>query len=89
VWPAGASIRVDTHICAGSSVPAHYDSLLGKLIVSGVDRVAAVDRLRGALQTLEITGVHSTRDLHRAIVADPRFSRAELTTRFFEGLRHG
>jgi acetyl-CoA carboxylase biotin carboxylase subunit len=89
VWPAGKSIRVDTHTCTGAAVPPYYDSLLGKLIVSGIDRAAAVKRLRGALQSLEIEGVKSTVDLHRAILADPRFVRAELTTRFFEGLQHG
>ena len=89
VWPAGASIRVDAHACSGAAVPPYYDSLLGKLIVSGTDRAAAVNRLRGALQLIEIEGVHSTVDLHRAIVADPRFIRAELTTRFFEGLQYG
>jgi acetyl-CoA carboxylase biotin carboxylase subunit len=89
VWPAGASIRVDTHTCTGASIPSYYDSLLGKLIVSGTDRAAAVERLRGALQCLEIEGVRSTIDLHRAIAADPRFIGADVTTRFFEGLPHG
>jgi acetyl-CoA carboxylase biotin carboxylase subunit len=89
VWPAGSSIRVDTHICTGASVPPYYDSLLGKLIVCASDRAAAVRRLQSALQSLEIEGVKSTIDLHRAIVVDPRFIRAELTTRFFEGLAHG
>ena len=89
VWPAGASIRVDTHICSGAAVPPHYDSLLGKLIVSGSDRADAVQRLQRGLQNLEIEGVKSTIDLHRAIAIDPRFVRAEVTTRFFEGLTHG
>ena len=31
--PAGAGIRLDTHVFAGYEVPPHYDSLLAKLIV--------------------------------------------------------
>jgi acetyl-CoA carboxylase biotin carboxylase subunit len=88
-WPAGKSIRVDTHICSGEVVPPYYDSLLGKVIVAGIDRAAAVRRLREALGALEIVGVKSTADLHRAIVADPRFVDANVTTRFFEGLQRG
>ena len=89
LWPAGTGIRVDTHTDTGALVPPYYDSLLGKLIVSGSDRSAAVQRLQQALQCLEIEGVKSTVDLHRVIAADPRFVRADVTTRFFEGLAHG
>ena len=89
LWPVGAGIRVDTHADSGASVPPFYDSLLGKLIVSGVDRATAILRLQRALQCLEIDGVKSTVDLHRAIAADPRFVCADVTTRFFEGLAHG
>jgi acetyl-CoA carboxylase biotin carboxylase subunit len=88
-WPAGIFIRVDTHICSGEVVPPHYDSLLGKLIVSGDDRPSAVRRLRDALASLEIMGVKTTADLHRAIVEDPRFIEAQVTTRFFEGMQRG
>jgi acetyl-CoA carboxylase biotin carboxylase subunit len=59
------------------------------VIVAGIDRAAAVRRLREALGALEIVGVKSTADLHRAIVADPRFVDANVTTRFFEGLQRG
>ena len=88
-WPAGRFLRIDTHIGSGEVVSPHYDSLLGKLIASGSDRAVAVGRLRDALASLEITGVKTTADLHRAIVADQRFIDARVTTRFFEGLQHG
>ncbi len=88
-WPAGPGIRVDTHMAAGGDVPPFYDSLVGKLIVSGATREEAVARLAAALDRLEISGISTTADLHRAIVRDPRFIAGGVDTRFFEGLAHG
>jgi acetyl-CoA carboxylase biotin carboxylase subunit len=84
VWPAGPAIRVDSHIADGGMVPPLYDSLIGKLIVSGADRAEAVARLGEALAVLEIEGVASTASLHRKIAADPRFVAGGVDTRFFE-----
>src|SRR6266508_1636659 len=47
--PGGPGIRMDSHVYAGYEVPPFYDSLLGKLIVWGPDREAAIARARGAL----------------------------------------
>jgi acetyl-CoA carboxylase biotin carboxylase subunit len=80
---------VDTHIAAGGVVPPFYDSLIGKLIVSGRDRAEAVEKLRAALDVLDIEGVATTAPLHRRIAEDPRFVKGEVDTRFFEGLAHG
>jgi acetyl-CoA carboxylase biotin carboxylase subunit len=88
-WPAGPGIRVDSHIASGGYVPPYYDSLLGKLIVTGRDRAEAVTRLRSVLESLMIDGVATTRDLHQVILADPRFITGGVDTRFFEGLQHG
>ena len=83
-WPAGPGIRVDSHIAAGGTVPALYDSLIGKIIVAGGSREEAVARLAAALATLEIDGVETTAGLHRWIAADPRFAAGGVDTRFFE-----
>src|SRR6202167_4644914 len=56
VFPAGPGIRLDTHVQAGSAVPAQYDSLLAKLVAFGADRGKALARLRGALGRCEIGG---------------------------------
>jgi acetyl-CoA carboxylase, biotin carboxylase subunit len=85
-WPAGPGIRIDTHMSRGGEVPPYYDSLIGKLIASGSTRSEAVARLGAALEGLEIEGVETTRDLHRAIAADVRFVAGGVDTRFFEGL---
>lgn len=88
-WPTGNGVRVDTHMGKGGVVPPFYDSLVGKLIVRGKDRDEAVSRLTAALGMLEIEGISTTADLHRAIVRDARFQAGGVDTRFFEGLTHG
>jgi acetyl-CoA carboxylase, biotin carboxylase subunit len=91
VFPAGPGIRVDTHLQAGSAVPAGYDSLLAKVIASGRDRAEALDRLRRALARCEIAGVATTIPLHAALTAQPEFARGGVDTgylaRFLGGSR--
>jgi acetyl-CoA carboxylase biotin carboxylase subunit len=87
-WPAGKGIRVDTHIEAGCSVPPFYDSLIGKLIVSGANRDEVVAKLGAVLAVVYIRGIATTVNLHRHIVSDPRFVRGAVDTRFFEGMVH-
>ncbi len=88
-WPAGAGIRIDSHIAGGGAVPPYYDSLIGKVIACGADRAQAAARLGAALEVLDIEGVTTTADLHRRILSDARFLRGAVDTRFFEGLAHG
>lgn len=85
-WPAGPDVRVDSHIEDGGEVPPYYDSLIGKLIVSGADRPSAIANMSRALATLQIDGVMTTAPMHQAIMADPRFLKGAVDTRFFEGL---
>jgi acetyl-CoA carboxylase, biotin carboxylase subunit len=82
VFPAGPGIRVDTHIQAGSAVPAQYDSLLAKLVVSGASRAEALDRLRGALARCEIGGVATTLPALAALAADGEFAAGGVGTEY-------
>ena len=84
VLPIGDGIRVDTHVQGGSLVPPHYDSLLAKLIVHGVDRADALARARAALDLLRIDGVTTTAPLHRVLLDDPEFIAGGVDTAFFE-----
>lgn len=71
--PGGPGVRIDSHIYAGYRVPPHYDSMIGKLIVSGDTREIAMARTRGALEELILEGVKNNRELHLRILADPAF----------------
>ncbi|MEM0930810.1 MAG: acetyl-CoA carboxylase biotin carboxylase subunit, partial [Pseudomonadota bacterium] len=47
--PGGLGVRMDSSLYDGYSIPPHYDSLIGKLIVHGRDRPEALARLNRAL----------------------------------------
>lgn len=55
--PEGPWVRMDSALYPGYEVPIHYDPMVGKLIVWGRDRRAAIGRMRRALRELVITGL--------------------------------
>jgi acetyl-CoA/propionyl-CoA carboxylase biotin carboxyl carrier protein len=71
--PAGPGVRVDSGVAAGSSVPAAFDSLMAKLIVTGATRAQAIARARRALAEFRIEGVASVLAFHRAVIESPDF----------------
>jgi acetyl-CoA carboxylase biotin carboxylase subunit len=80
--PGGPGVRLDTHVYAGYKVPAQYDSLLAKLIVSGNTRDEAIVRARHVLDQFIIEGIPTTIPFLRRIVDDEAFVRGELDTGF-------
>src|SRR5262249_32630304 len=62
--PGGPGVRMDSHLFSGYEVPPFYDSLLGKLIVWGEDRTAAIDRARVALDELVVEGIVTNTEFH-------------------------
>jgi len=80
--PGGPGVRLDTHVYAGYKVPAQYDSLLAKLIVSGNTRDEAIVRARHVLDQFIIEGIPTTLPFLRKIVDDPAFVRGEVDTSF-------
>jgi propionyl-CoA carboxylase alpha chain len=71
--PAGPGLRVDTGFGDGSAVSPHYDAMLAKVIAHGHTRADAARRLARALQTAEIHGLTTNRDLLVAILREPEF----------------
>ena len=84
VVPGGPGVRFDTLLYPGYTVPAYYDSLLGKLIAWDEDRASAIARMQRALGELEIQGVSTTADLHKALCADRQVREARYHTGFLE-----
>jgi acetyl-CoA carboxylase biotin carboxylase subunit len=84
IWPGGEGIRVDTHIASGSNVPPFYDSLLGKIIAHGPDRDTALKRLRAAVASTRIAGVHTNLSFQAQLLADPEFAAGGVDTGFIE-----
>ena len=84
VTPGGPGVRWDSHLYTGYVVPPYYDSLLGKLIVWGPDRPSAVARARAALAELQIDGITTNIDFHRAILSHPLFLEGRFTTNLLD-----
>lgn len=82
--PEGEGIRFDTLLYESYQVPPFYDSLLGKLIVWGEDRSAALARLRTALAGLKIGGLPTTVPLHAALAENADVKAGRFNTLFLE-----
>jgi acetyl-CoA carboxylase biotin carboxylase subunit len=81
-WPSQEGIRVDTHIAPGSRVPPFYDSLLGKIIAHAPDRAGAVARLRRAIASTRLEGVHTNLAFHETVLSDREFEAGGVDTEF-------
>ena len=68
--PGGLGVRMDSALYDGYSIPPHYDSLIGKLIVHAPDRKAALARLERALGELIIDGIETTFPLFHALLQE-------------------
>ncbi|MEZ5650391.1 MAG: acetyl-CoA carboxylase biotin carboxylase subunit [Burkholderiaceae bacterium] len=84
--PIRQGLRLDTHCESGSRVPPHYDSLLGKLIVLGADRGAALDGMQTALGEFAIEGVQTTLPFLRQVLDDCRFRAGSVNTHLVDDL---
>ena len=71
--PSGPGLRIDTGYRDGSKISPHYDAMLAKVIAHGRTRADAARRLARALQTAEIHGLTTNRDLLVAILREPDF----------------
>jgi acetyl-CoA/propionyl-CoA carboxylase, biotin carboxylase, biotin carboxyl carrier protein len=72
--PSGPGVRLDVGYVAGDTVPQAFDSLIGKLIVTGASRTQALERARRALAEFTVGGMPTVLPFHRAVVSDPAFA---------------
>lgn len=82
--PSGPGVRLDTMLYEGWEVGADYDPLLGKLIVWGADRTAAIARLKLAISNYQILGVQTNLAFLHAVVSHPAFAAGQTTTGFID-----
>ena len=82
--PGGMNTRLDSALYAGYSIPPHYDSLIGKLIVWGHTREGAILRLRRALGEMVITGIETTKPLHEALLDNEDFQKGDYNIHWLE-----
>ncbi|MEO7246502.1 MAG: acetyl/propionyl/methylcrotonyl-CoA carboxylase subunit alpha [Rubrivivax sp.] len=78
----GGGVRVDTGVYEGGVIPLHYDSMIAKLIVHGIDRADAITKMRRALNGFVIRGVASNIAFQSALLAHPSFVAGDFDTGF-------
>lgn len=82
--PGGLGVRIDSHVCAGYRVPPNYDSMIGKLIVWGEDRDAAIKRASRALHEFEVGPIKTTIPLHTELMNNADFKKGGVDIHYLE-----
>ncbi|MEM8837193.1 MAG: acetyl-CoA carboxylase biotin carboxylase subunit [Pseudomonadota bacterium] len=82
--PGGPGIRFDHMLYQGYQIPPFYDSLLGKLIVHGESREAAISRLKTALHEMTLGGLKTTAPLFSVLADDGDVRAAAVHTKWLE-----
>jgi acetyl-CoA carboxylase biotin carboxylase subunit len=85
--PAGGfGVRVDTHVRPGYRIPPNYDSMIGKLIVHGVDRTEAIAKMKRAIDEFRIGPIKTTLPLHRRLIESAPFVNHDFDIHWVERL---
>ena len=76
------NVRIDTGVGEGSDISMFYDPMIAKLVTHGVDRGAAIDRMRAALDAYYIRGTGNNTTFLASVLMHPRFAEGRLSTDF-------
>ncbi len=82
--PGGHGVRLDSHVYAGYVIPPHYDSMIGKLIVSAQSREEVIVRMKRALSEMVIEGLKTTIPFHLKLMDNEKFKSGNFTTKFLD-----
>jgi acetyl-CoA carboxylase biotin carboxylase subunit len=82
--PGGPGVRFDSHAHPGYTVPPHYDSMIGKLIVHQATRAEAIASMIRALDELRIEGIQTTAQFHKKVLQHAEFVAGWVDTKFVE-----
>lgn len=82
--PGGFGVRFDSHAYAGYTVPSHYDSMIGKLIVHQATRPEAIACMLRALDELRVQGIKTTAAFHKQVLGHSEFVEGLVDTGFVE-----
>ncbi|MBN8748723.1 MAG: ATP-grasp domain-containing protein [Variovorax sp.] len=88
-----AGVRLDSAMRVGTLIPPYYDSMIGKLLVHGSDRGAALNKINSVLNAAKVAGIRSNLDLlcflsaHRDVLSndfDTRWAERVLMPQFLQ-----
>lgn len=80
--PSGHGIRFDSFIYTGYQIPPFYDSMMGKVIVHGVNRQDAINKMKATLEELVIEGVKNNREFCYRILNNNEYVKGTFDTGF-------
>lgn len=80
--PYGENIRVDDAFEEGMEIPIFYDPMIAKLVVWGKDRNEAMDKTIEAINNYEISGLKTTLDFGKFVMAHEAFRSGDFDTNF-------
>ncbi|MBF0586436.1 acetyl-CoA carboxylase biotin carboxylase subunit [Prosthecochloris sp. N3] len=82
--PGGHGVRVDSHGYASYQIPPHYDSMIGKLIVTADTRDEAIARMQRALDEFIVAGIKTTIPFHKQLLKTKEFRSGSFDTHFLD-----
>jgi acetyl-CoA carboxylase, biotin carboxylase subunit len=82
--PGGYGVRWDSHVFAGYTVPPHYDSMVGKLLVHQPTRAQAISTMIRCLDELRVDGIATTAPFQKRVLQTQEFQNGTIDTKFVE-----
>ncbi|TWI54486.1 acetyl-CoA carboxylase biotin carboxylase subunit [Halalkalibacter nanhaiisediminis] len=82
--PVFPYVRNETAVHAGSVVTPFYDPMIAKLVISGVDRNEAIERLIESLESYHVEGIKTNIPMLIEVAKHPVFQSGEHTTNFVQ-----
>jgi len=86
--PTGEGVRVDDGFDEGMDIPIYYDPMIAKLVVHGINRADAIQKLRKAIDDYKIVGVKTTLPFGTFVLNHSAFTTGNFDTKFVENYFH-
>lgn len=80
--PSSEGIRVDDGYEQGMDIPIYYDPMIAKLITYGKNRMAAIQKMKEAIQQYVIQGVATTLPFGKFVMEHDAFTEGKFDTHF-------
>lgn len=81
-FPGGNGVRIESALYNGYTIPAHYDSMVAKVIVHGENRQDAIRKMQSALGEVVVDGITTNLDFQYEILSHPVFVSGKVNTHF-------
>ncbi len=84
ILPGGKDVRLDFGVTQKMQISPFYDSMIGKIIVFGSNRNAAITKMKIALNEFELEGISSTQRFQQQLLVEPDFIEGNYPTTYIK-----